>query len=294
MVSRYPDVFAAISAMGWMVDMQGQDNSFDIPFQVIQGTKEYTQEIDGGHAIMDDERAALRSLFLYDEMITETTGEDYHKTPYWGYAPDTTSQGKASGDSWTVSDYYREKEDIFPYAQLILIDGAGHQPHSYEADLAWNFMKNFRKGKNGIEMADKQTSYDFSALKNVELIHTDLTKINEEETAVLYQQARYCEAMTEADIDTMKELVSEDVVFTHMSGMQQTRDEYFSDVKNGNLRYFSIGIDRPVVQVNGDCASVTYTAVLNANAYGARGTFRMKGTHDYEKRDGVWIAVNPK
>ena len=118
-----------------------------------------------------------------------------------------------------------------------------------------------RKGKNGIEMADKQTSYDFSALKNVELIHTDLKKLNEEETAVMYQQAR---------------------------------DEYFSDVKNENLRYFSIGIDRPVVQVNGDCASVTYTAVLNANAYGARGTFRMKGTHAYEKRDGVWIAVNPK
>ena len=33
-------------------------------------------------------------------------------------------------------------------------------------------------------------------------------------------------------------------------------------------------------------------AVLNANAYGARGTYRMKGTHYYELRDGSWIAVN--
>jgi len=36
--------------------------------------------------------------------------------------------------------------------------------------------------------------------------------------------------MTDADIDTMRELVSEDAVFTHMSGRQQTREEYFADV----------------------------------------------------------------
>ena len=30
----------------------------------------------------------------------------------------------------------------------------------------------------------------------------------------------------------------------------------------------------------------------NANAYGARGTYRIKGTHHYEKRDGAWITVN--
>ena len=50
---------------------------------------------------------------------------------------------------------------------------------------------------------------------------------------------------------------------------------------------------KPVVKVDGDKATVTYTSVLNANAYGARGTFRMKGTHHYEKRDDAWIAVNP-
>ena len=77
-----------------------------------------------------------------------------------------------------------------------------------------------------------------------------------------------------------------------MSGRQQTRDEYFADVEDGSLRYFTIGIDSPVVEVDGDVASVTYTSVLNANAYGARGTYRMKGTHWFEKRNGDWISVN--
>lgn len=98
--------------------------------------------------------------------------------------------------------------------------------------------------------------------------------------------------MKDADIDTMRELVSEDMVFTHMSGMQQTREEYFSDVAGGSLNYFTIGIADPVIRVNGDTATITYTSVLNANAYGARGIYRMKCTHHYERRDGAWIAVN--
>lgn len=77
-----------------------------------------------------------------------------------------------------------------------------------------------------------------------------------------------------------------------MSGMQQTREEYFADVADGSLNYFTIGIADPVITVDGDKAQITYTSVLNANAYGARGTYRMKGSHHYEKRDGAWIAVN--
>ena len=137
------------------------------------------------------------------------------------------------------------------------------------------------------------TAYDFSAFANVEITGVDLSTLTEEQLSVLYQAARYCEAMTEADIDTMRAIVSEDMVFTHMSGMRQTREEYFADVADGSLRYYTIDMEKPVVKVDGDKATVAYTSVLNANAFGARGTFRMKGTHHYENRDGAWIAVNP-
>ena len=128
---------------------------------------------------------------------------------------------------------------------------------------------------------------DFSAFTNVEI-----TGVDEDETSVLWQQARYCQAMTEADVETMREIVSEDMKFVHMSGMTQTREEYFSDVADGSLRYYTIGIVDPVIEVDGDRATIIYTSLLNANAYGARGTYRMKGSHHYEKRDGEWIAVN--
>lgn len=134
--------------------------------------------------------------------------------------------------------------------------------------------------------------YDFSTFTNVTLKGIDLNKLNEDERSVLYQAARYCQAMTEADIDTMREIVSEDMTFTHMSGRKQTREEYFADVADGSLTYYAIGMEDPVVEVKGDRASVTYTAALTANAYGAQGTFRMRGAHFYERRDGAWIAVD--
>ena len=136
------------------------------------------------------------------------------------------------------------------------------------------------------------TDNDFTAFNNVEITGIDLDSLTKEELSVLYQAARYCQAMTDKDIDTMREIVSEDMIFVHMSGMWQTREDYFADVADGSLTYYTIGMADPVVEIDGDHAIVTYTSILNANAYGTKGTFRMKGSHHYEKRDGAWIAVN--
>lgn len=148
-----------------------------------------------------------------------------------------------------------------------------------------------------ISLADKEgetslAGYDFSDFTNVELTGIELSDLNQEQLAVLYQQARYCQAMTDADIDTMDEIVSDDMVFTHMSGRQQTKEEYFADVADGSLRYFTIGMENPIVEVDGNLASVTYTSVLNADAYGARSTYRMEGSHWFENRNGVWYSIN--
>jgi len=140
----------------------------------------------------------------------------------------------------------------------------------------------------------KTKTYTYPDFPNVTVTGLDPDSLNEEENAVLYAQARYCEAMTEADIDTLRALTDEDKTYTHMSGLTQDREEYFADIADGSLTYYAIGMENPVVSVSvdGDRAEVTYTAALNANAYGARGTFRMKGTHIWEKRDGTWISVD--
>ena len=143
------------------------------------------------------------------------------------------------------------------------------------------------EGGSGTNMND-----EFSIFSNVTITGIDLSTLTDEELDVLYIQAKYCQAMTDVDIETMRENVPEDMTFTHMSGMKQTREEYFADIADGSLNYFTIGIENPVVKVDGDRATVSFTSVLNANAYGARGTYRMKGTHDYQKQGDAWLVSN--
>ena len=125
------------------------------------------------------------------------------------------------------------------------------------------------------EKEETEMDYDFSVFINVEITGADLSSLSDEELSVLYRQAQYCQAMTDADLETMREIVSEDMIFTHMSGMQQTREQYFADIAAGRLRYFTIGIENPRISVNNDKAEITFTSVLNANAYGANGYMLM-------------------
>ncbi len=126
---------------------------------------------------------------------------------------------------------------------------------------------------------------------NIEVTGIDTSSLTDEQMEILLLQAQYCQAMTDANTDIMRELVSEDMTYTHMSGKTQTREEYFADIEKGRLNYFTIGIENPVIEVDDDTATIEYTSVLNANAYGARGTFRMSGIHHYENHDGSWILV---
>ena len=151
------------------------------------------------------------------------------------------------------------------------------------------------KVTNETEVAEREDEVMHNGLEdytNIEVSGIDIDSLTDEQMEILLLQAQYCQAMTDADTDTMRELVSEDMTYTHMSGKTQTREEYFADIEKGRLNYYTIGIENPVIEVDGDTATIEYTSVLNANAYGARGTFRMSGIHHYEKRDGSWILVN--
>lgn len=46
------------------------------------------------------------------------------------------------------------------------------------------------------------------------------------------------------------------------------------------------------INVNGDTAIIDYTSVLDANAYGAKGVYRIHGVHKFSKVDGKWYSTN--
>ena len=183
---------------------------------------------------------------------------------------------------------------IFMFAMFAVILLLSSCSIKIKSDICVNTSQKTDIPDNAVSEKGDETvmKYDFSVFMNVSITGADIAALSDDELSVLYVQARYCQAMTDDDIDVMRQIVSEDMTFTHMSGLKQTREEYFADIADCSLRYFTIGIENPVIRVNGSKATVTFTSVLNANAYGARGTYRMIGTHHYEMRGGEWIAVN--
>ena len=45
--------------------------------------------------------------------------------------------------------------------------------------------------------------------------------------------------MIDKDIDTLNDLVTADKTFTHMSGKVQTKEQFFGEIEDGTLNYYS-------------------------------------------------------
>ena len=89
----YPQLFAAISGMGWIVD------------------------------------------------ISDTT-------PYWGYLPTSVTTTSYENRNWQFSNYKKSGYRV-PFAQFVLIDGAGHRLNKSEATVAWEFLRHLARNSDG-------------------------------------------------------------------------------------------------------------------------------------------------
>lgn len=111
-----------------------------------------------------------------------------------------------------------------------------------------------------------------------------------EKLAVLAALNARCQAMVKKDLNTLDEIVDDDIVIRHMTGTTQTKQEWIDDIASGALRYDSIEILDPTVEINGDTATISYTSLIAANAYGSYSdSWRMSGTATYIKKNGKWI-----
>ena len=153
LTDQHPELFAAIAPEGWMVGMKDwkeKGTEYNMPFQIIQGSQEYTYETKtGAMAIMTDEQEALRDLMMFNGMSTEDFTPDYDQTAFWGYLPDASSVTMFDGKKWEISDYYKDGYTV-PFGQLILVEDGTHWARKPHAQLAWEFMKHFKRNEQGV------------------------------------------------------------------------------------------------------------------------------------------------
>ena len=122
----------------------------------------------------------------------------------------------------------------------------------------------------------------------------DINKLTNEEEIVLNKYKEMQQAMIDKDIDKLDSIVKDGTTFTHMSGKIETKEEYFNDIKNGLLDYQSYTIEKPIISIKENKATIKARVTLTANAYGAQGSYPFNVSAYFEKINGKWFYINNK
>ena len=130
------------------------------------------------------------------------------------------------------------------------------------------------------------------ALVNDWLEGLGMKKANAEEAAVLAAYEAIQQAMIDKDIETLDRIFLDGTIFTHMSGKQQTKEEFFGEIADGILNYYAYVIHDPQITVSGDDATLTASVTLTAKVYGASGDWTLPVNARFTKIDGVWYSHN--
>ena len=149
------------------------------------------------------------------------------------------------------------------------------------------------KINQGLEIAGIDIRNENSKKKVEEWI--DSLNLNLEATMkseVLNRYKAMEQAMVDANIDTLNEIILEGTTFRHMSGKVQTKEEYLNDIKNGALDYQAYTIENEEITIDGDDAYIKAKVTLTANAYGAQGSWPFNVNAHMKKINGIWYYTN--
>lgn len=89
--------------------------------------------------------------------------------------------------------------------------------------------------------------------------------------------------------DALNEILDFDFTLTHMTGYVQSKDEWFSQIKDERMKYFGYEIDGVEISTNGENGLLVGRSKTDARIYGMRHVWNLELTMPMKKRDGEWI-----
>lgn len=106
---------------------------------------------------------------------------------------------------------------------------------------------------------------------------------------------KLCEASITKDINALNEILADDYMLIHMTGMHQSKQDYIDSVVNGDLKYYESVHESIEVSVDGDKASVVGKTKTLASPFGAsKSWWRLRQDLKLEKRNNKWVIISSK
>ena len=107
--------------------------------------------------------------------------------------------------------------------------------------------------------------------------------------AIVHLYRTYRQCMINKDIAGMDRIMADDYELRHMTGLRQSKQDFFRSVTSGELNYYSAKHDEITVKVSGETATMIGRSKVVAAVYGGgRNTRRLQGNFTLRKEEGRW------
>lgn len=98
-------------------------------------------------------------------------------------------------------------------------------------------------------------------------------------------------AMGQKDVATLNELIADDLIYTHSSARQDTKQSLIEAMVSGATVYTAVVPSEVKAQDCGDVVVLTGVARISVNAHGKANSFGVRFTDVYAKRGGRWQMI---
>ena len=98
-------------------------------------------------------------------------------------------------------------------------------------------------------------------------------------------------AMERVDVAALNRILSDDLIYTHANGLQQTKAELIGVLGSGDMKYESISTEDTRVRIYNETAVVTGRASMKIKARGEEQTFKLCYLDVYVKQGSRWQMV---
>ena len=126
-------------------------------------------------------------------------------------------------------------------------------------------------------------------MSEVELISGQ--SFNENENELLNFFINFIQAIIKKDKSRMEEFLDSSFVLVHMSGNEEPKNQFISDVMGGVLNYFHSKIINPKIKINNNSGEMVVDVNLDAKVYGMKGNWTLHSKNIFQKKNGKWYFV---
>jgi ketosteroid isomerase-like protein len=116
--------------------------------------------------------------------------------------------------------------------------------------------------------------------------------MSEDKQKILAVYQRIDDAMVNKDTEALDNILDNDYILVHMSGYEQSKQEWLEQIENEEMRYFKTMPQKTSITIDGNTAILICDTKIDARIYGIRHTWSMTLKMHFKKRGDNWYPVN--